>query len=519
MSVPQVWAEIGVKQQLDLGRYRQHVSTLASDEFGGRAPLSGGEKLTLDYLSQAFKAMGLQPGFGDSYLQPVPMASIRAEQQMQLQIGDLSFTNGSDFTARTERISDTVTLEDSDLVFAGYGINAPEYGWNDYRGLDVKGKTVIVLVNDPGFATQDPQVFKGNALTYYGRWTYKYEEAARQGAAAVFIVHETAPAAYGWGVVRNGNTNVKFTLVDDKQNRDRLGVMGWLQHEAAQKIFARAGLDFEALKSRAAKPGFAPVALQQKVKLQLRNHIEQAQSYNVLALLPGSERPDEVVMLQAHWDHLGMATEAGKTQVFNGAVDNASGVAGVLELARIFKQAADRTPFKRSILFSSFTAEETGLIGAQYFAAHPVVPTKNIVAFLNIDGMNVNAGVDYILQYGQGVSEMEDYLQRFASAQRRSVKADPKAQNGLMFRSDHFALAQQGVPGLLFMSLGDTDPDYIAHKYHKGADDYDPDWSLKGVEQDLDLIGNMLAELANNRAWPKWLEASDFKKRRALDGR
>lgn len=518
VSLPAL-AETAFVQRLDLAQYRTDVKTLASDAFGGRAPLSEGETLTLDYLVKAFKDMGLKPGFGDSYLQAVPLAQISADQNMQLDIGGLKFANGSEFTARTQRIAETVSLNKSDVVFVGYGINAPEYGWNDYQGLDVKGKTVIVLVNDPGFVTQDPAVFKGNAMTYYGRWTYKYEEAARQGAEAVFIVHETAPAAYGWGVVQNSNTGTKFTLVDANNNQGQVGVMGWVQHETAQKIFAKAGLDFDTLKQQAAKPNFKAIPLKLSAQLTLNNKIERAESHNVAALLPGKTRPDEVVMMHAHWDHLGTVIEDGKSEILNGAVDNASGVAGVLALARYFKQQAKTAPLDRSVLFSAFTAEETGLIGAQHFAQHPSVPTKNIVAFLNIDGMNVNKGVDYILRYGEGVSELEQYLDNAAKAQDRSVKGDPRPQNGLMFRSDHFALAQQGVPGLLFMSLGDTDPDYIAHKYHKPADDYDPSWNLGGVSQDLDLIASMITTLANSTDWPHWLESSDFKAKREQDGR
>jgi Zn-dependent M28 family amino/carboxypeptidase len=504
----------------DLTQFRQDVKTLASDEFGGRAPLSKGETLTLDYLVKSFKDMGLAPGFGDSYLQPVPMAKITANPSMSLALGGITFENGKDFTARTQQIKPRIELNDSEVVFVGYGINAPEYDWNDYKGLDVKGKTLIMLVNDPGFATQDDKVFNGNAMTYYGRWTYKYEEAARQGAAAVFIVHETAPAAYGWGVVENSNTGSKFTLVDDEQNQSQVAVMGWLQHEPTQKIFAKAGLDFDTLKLTAHKKGFKAQALNLKASLVLESQIEKAQSYNVLAQLPGKAQKEEWVVMHGHWDHLGTITDAkGNKEIFNGAVDNASGVAGVLALARAFKKQADVAPFKRSILFSAFTAEETGLIGAQYFAQHPPVATKQIAGFLNIDGMNVNQGVDYILQYGQGVSELEGYLADAAAEQQRTVKGDPRPQNGLMFRSDHFALAQAGVPGLLFMSLGDTDPDYIAAKYHKQADDYDENWSLGGVSQDLALIAKILSRLANNQDWPKWIEDSDFKIKREADGR
>ncbi|MCG9696165.1 M28 family metallopeptidase [Shewanella sp. Isolate11] len=504
--------------KFDEASYRTDVQTLASDEFEGRAPLSHGEKLTVEYLESAYKSMGLKPAFGDSYRQSVPMAKITADQNMQLKVGKLTFSNGNEFTARTEQVEPSVTLDNNDMVFVGYGINAPEYQWNDYANVDVKGKTVILLVNDPGFATQDPNVFKGNAMTYYGRWTYKYEEAARQGAKAVFIVHETAPAAYGWNVVQNSNTNSKFTLVDKNNNRSHIGVMGWIQHATAQKIFAEAGFDYDQLKLKAAKPGFKSLPLKLKASLKLDNQIELATSYNVAGLLPGSTQADEWLVMHAHWDHLGKTLKDGKTHIYNGAVDNASGVAGVLQLGRYFKSLKGDAAPKRSMLFATFTAEETGLIGAQYFAENPPVATKQLVSFLNIDGMNVGKGVDYILRYGENVSELEQYLDDAAKAQGRTVKADPRPQNGLMFRSDHFALAQQGVPGLMFMSLGDTDPDYIAHKYHQQADDYDPNWNLGGVSQDLSLISDILNKLANNNDWPKWLEESDFKKRRAKDG-
>lgn len=513
-------SKMKIEEQVNLVQYRQDVTRLASDQFGGRGPLSAGEKLTLSYLVKAFKEMGLKPGFGDSYLQGVPLAKMTPESNMSLKVGSLNFKNGEDFTARTERMDNLITLSKSELVFVGYGINAPEYGWNDYEGIDVKGKTVVVLVNDPGFATQDPSLFKGNAMTYYGRWTYKYEEAARQGAAAALIVHETAPAAYGWGVVKNSNTGSKFTLVDEKNNQDKLGILGWLQKEAAEKIFSQVGLNYNQQKQKAQQKGFKAFPLNSVASLTLKTNIEKETSYNVLALLPGSQRANEMVVLQAHWDHLGTVIDSeGKKHIYNGAVDNASGVAGVLELARIFKQLSIKKPFERSILFASFTAEETGLIGAQHFSLNPPVPSKNIVAFLNIDGMNVNDGVDYILRYGDGVSTLETDLTLAAKSQGRTVKGDPRPENGLLYRSDHFALAQQGVPGLLFMSLGDTDPDYIAHKYHKDADDVSSSWSLGGVKQDLGLIGSILAKLANNNDWPTWIENSDFKKRRAEDGR
>ena len=507
-----------IGESLNLEQYREDVKTLASDAFEGRAPLSAGEDKTIAYLVSQFKEIGLKPAFGDSYIQKVPLAKILADQDFSLKIGDLTFENGTDFVARTQRISDTISLND-DVVFVGYGINAPEYNWNDYQGVDVKGKTVIVLVNDPGFSSGQPDFFNGNAMTYYGRWTYKYEEAARQGAKGVFIVHETMPAGYGWGVVQAGGTTAKFTLVDDNNNLSQVGVMGWMQLRAAQKVFEAAGMNYREMKAAAGKRGFKAVDLHQKAQLTLHNNIEHKESQNVAALLPGTESPDEWVALHAHWDHLGKGTENGKEVILNGAVDNASGVAGVLELARVFKKQSENHPFKRTMMFGAFTAEETGLIGAKHFAQNPPIPAKDIVAFLNIDGMNVNDATDYTLQYGDGLSELEDYVAKTAKSQGRYVKPDPRPQNGLFFRSDHFAAARQGIPSYLFMSLGDTDPQFIANRYHKSGDDYFPSWTLGGVKQDLDLIGQIMAELADNGDWPEWTGDSDFKDAREASGR
>lgn len=501
----------------DLDLYRTHVSTLASDKFEGRGPLSAGETLTVNYLVEAYKALGLKPAFGDSYTQPVPLAKITPSSDMALTLGQHTFAGGSAFTARTQRIVKDIALKNSDVIFVGYGINAPEYNWNDYAGLNVKGKTVVMLVNDPGFASKDPNLFQGNAMTYYGRWTYKYEEAARQGAEAVFIVHETMPAGYGWGVVENSNSNTKFTLVDSNKNLSQVGVMGWLHLNTARTVFEQAGLDYATLKEQASAPGFKPIPMKVKASLTFSNTITHAQSLNVAGILPGASAANEWVMLHAHWDHLGKSEKNGKTVIYNGAVDNASGVAGVLTLANSLVAQSKQTPFERTLMFSAFTAEETGLLGAEHFAKKPPIPTANMVAFLNIDGMNVNNAVDYILQYGEGYSSLEDDLSATAAAQRRTVKLDPRPQNGLFFRSDHFALARQGVPSLLFMSLGDTDPNFIANRYHKADDDYLPSWTLGGVQQDLALIGTMMSDLANSQQWPVWKRDSDFKKKRLLD--
>ena len=436
---------------------------------------------------------------------------------MILQIGDLKFNNGGDFTARTERVDNQISLNDSDIIYVGYGINAPEYQWNDYAGIDVKDKTVIMLVNDPGFATQDEKIFTGNAMTYYGRWTYKYEEAARQGAKAVFIVHQTAPAAYPWSVVESSNTGSKYTLVDDHNNADKLPIMGWIQHDVAQQIFKSAGLDFAEQEKQALNKTFKAQSLNLKANLTLNIEIEKAVSNNVVATLKGTTQADEYIVIGAHWDHFGTKHTPNGDEIYNGAIDNATGTAATLELARMMQAQSQLEPFKRSVLFINFTAEETGLIGSELFAKGSVIETKKMVALLNIDGMNTLDAVDYILQYGNNMSEMEAYLKDAAAEQNRKVNPDPRPQNGLFFRSDHFSFAKQGVPSLLFMSLGDTDPDYIANKYHKQADDYSPDWSLGGVNQDIELIYSIASKLANSGAWPKWTSESDFKTKRLND--
>ena len=502
---------------VDLNKLHQDIKVLASDEFEGRGPLTAGEKLTIEYLAKQYQTIGLVPGNKNSFYQAVPMAKVTPDQNMQLVIGEHKFKAGQDFTARTQQVGGSVILDNAELVFVGYGINAPEYQWNDYANVDVKDKTVVVLVNDPGFATQNDALFTGNAMTYYGRWTYKYEEAARQGAKAVFIVHQTAPAAYPWSVVESSNTGSKYTLVDSENNISKLPIMGWIQHTVAETIFTDAGLSFDEMQHYALSPDFKAVSLPQSANLTLNSAIKNAESNNVVAMIEGESRADEYIVISAHWDHFGTKQTANGPKIYNGAIDNATGSAATVELARILMQQHKIKPFQRSILFVNFTAEETGMIGSELFALGAVVPTKNIVAMLNIDGMNALDAVDYILQYGKGLSEMEDYLADASKKQQRKVKMDPRPQNGLFFRSDHFSLAKQGVPSLLFMSLGDTDPDYIAHRYHKEEDDYSPLWSLGGMEQDIKLIADIASTLANSEHWPQWKAESDFKNRRLQD--
>ena len=510
---------VSAKKQgvVNLDNIREDIQQLASDKFAGRAPLTKGEKLTIDYLAKQYESIGLVGANKGSFFHPVSMAKVIIKQDMELRIGDMTFKNGIDFTARTEKIESKISLDDSDIVYVGYGINAPEYNWNDYANIDVKGKTVIMLVNDPGFATQDDAIFTGNAMTYYGRWTYKYEEAARQGAKAVFVVHQDAPAAYPWSVVESSNTGSKYTLIDSDSNSGKLPIMGWIQHKVAQQIFKSSGLNFEEQEKQALSADFKAQELNVKANLILDINIENAVSNNVVATLKGGVHADEYIVIGAHWDHFGTKQTPTGDKIYNGAIDNASGTAATLEIARILQAQSQIKAFNRSILFINFTAEETGLIGSESFAKGLVVDTNKMVALLNIDGMNALDGVDYILQYGNNMSEMEGYLSEAAAKQNRSVKLDPRPQNGLFFRSDHFSFAKQGVPSLLFMSLGDTDPEYIAHRYHKEADDYSADWSLGGVKQDIELIVAIATKLANNHDWPKWTSDSDFKTKRLND--
>jgi len=501
-------------QKVDIEKnVKAHIEELASDKFGGRAPLSAGDTLTTDYLVKHYEALGLEPGWeGESYRQAVPLAEITSDIEDETldfisektpdSDAQLSLENGNDFVAVPRQLIPKITL-DSELIFVGYGINAPDYEWNDYTGIDVEGKTVIVLVNDPGFATQDPDLFTGNAMTYYGRWIYKVEEAKRQGAEAIFIIHEEDAAGYPWEVVKNSGT--QLILDDDTDGNNQLSVSGWLHKEAARKLFAQAGLDYQEQKKAAQERGFTAESMEINAQLTMKNTYVQASSDNVLAKLPGSERADEVIIISAHWDHFGTVVGEQGQEIFNGAIDNASGVGGVLELARLLKAKSEDTPFKRSLLFVNFTAEEAGLYGAEYFAANPA-PKEKIVAILNIDSMNVGEAMDYVLLYGPGTSELESYLIEAAESQGRRVELDPNLQSGYMYRSDHYALIKQGVPGLIFSMLGDdTNTDFISKIYHTPDDVYNPDWPMAGVAQDLALIADIAETLANSDAWPKLL--------------
>lgn len=509
---------------LDQAEYLAHVETLASDEFGGRAPFSKGEERTLAYLEDQFTSLGLEPGNGDSYRQAVDLVEITLEPSAQVTLshggaGPESLQLGRDVVVWTKRVAEAVEIESSELVFVGFGIVAPEYGRNDYAGLDVKGKTVVMLVNDPGYHTQDENVFNGSAMTYYGRWTYKYEEAARQGAAGALIIHETGAAGYGWDVVAGSWTGPQFDLSSANSNMHRVKVEGWISRDAARAMMSANNLDLDQLEADAVSNNYQPVALETRLSASLRNRLRESQSYNVLAKIPGRVRPDEYFVYMAHWDHLGFDLAGSGDRIFNGAVDNATGVAALLELAQAFQTAP--AP-ERSVLFLAVTAEESGLLGSAFYAENPIYPHARTVAGINIDAMNVTGPTNDIVVVGYGSSEMEDYLRTEADRQGRVVTQEPTPEKGYFYRSDHFNFAKKGVP-VLYAEGGVDDrekgtqyglakqAEYVAERYHKPGDEVGEDWNLTGVIEDLDLFLTIGMRLANSSDWPQWFEGNEFR--------
>jgi Zn-dependent M28 family amino/carboxypeptidase len=508
----------------------QDVKILSSDEFEGRFPASPGEEKTIAFLKDEFEKAGLEPGNGDSYFQDVPLVEITS-----VPVGDLTIAGGAeplafvfedDFVGLTLRVQEEVTVTDSEMIFVGYGIVAPEYQWNDYEGIDVKGKTVVMLVNDPGFATQDPQLFNGRAMTYYGRWTYKYEEAARQGAACAIIIHETEPAAYGWGVVQNGWTGPNFSLVTEDGNASRCAVESWITLDTAKAIFGAAGKNYEELKKSAETPGFESVSLGLKANLAMKNKIRKAVSRNVIGLLPGSELADEYIIYTAHWDHFGKKPELEGDQIFNGALDNATGTAALIELAEAFEKLG--SPPKRSILFLAVTAEEQGLLGSDYYATHPIYPLTKTAAVINMDSLNIYGRMKDIRIIGYGQSELDDYVKTYAEEVGRIVLPNPTPEKGSFFRSDHFPFAKQGVPalnagsGVQHMEKGEKwameqIENYVREKYHKPSDEFDPSWDLSGLLDDLHMYFTLGYRLSMESIFPNWKEGSEFKLKRDAD--
>jgi len=529
-------AEASAWKEISKERLLEFIKVLSSDEYEGRAPASKGERLTLAYLEQHFKQLGLGPGNPDgTYFQDVPMVGITPNADMQLTFTAadgkaLKLKYEDDFVAWTKRQQPDISIN-SDLVFVGYGVVAPEYNWDDYRGADVAGKVLVVLVNDPPVpdprdpSKLDDKVFKGRAMTYYGRWTYKYEIAAQKKAAGCLIVHETGPAGYPWGVVRNSNSGEQMSLESADKNMSRSAVEGWITLDQAKALFAMAGKDYETLKKAAVRRDFDPVALGVRASLAFRNQIRTVKSKNVVAKLTGSDpkRRDEYVIYTAHWDHLGIGPEVNGDKIYHGARDNASGVAGLLEIARAFKNV--RPGPRRSILFLSVTAEEQGLLGSQYYATHPLYPLEKTAAVINMDGMDVLGRTKDITIIGLGMSTLDDVVKAVGAEQGRVPNPDPEPEKGFYYRSDHFEFAKQGVPALdphdgvdfigkpegwgLKMREKWTDEDY-----HKPSDQVKPYWDLSGMVEDLQLLFSVGYRVADTDTLPTWEPGTEFKAKR-----
>jgi Zn-dependent M28 family amino/carboxypeptidase len=503
----------------------RHISVLASDEFEGRAPTTPGGEKTRAYISGELQRMGFEPVNG-SYFQTAEMVETTVDPAasfLRVDAGgetrDLAYK--TDAVWATKRVRPEIAFEASDMVFVGYGVVAPEYQWNDYEGLDVKGKTVVILVNDPGFLTKDDTLFSGQAMTYYGRWTYKFEEAARQGATAALIVHDTVPAAYGWNVVEGSWSGPQIDLKRADDGMSRVALEGWIQKEVAATLFKAAGLDLEAQTAAANGRGFKPVAMTGlKASAKISQTIKRSEDANVLGVLRGAEAPDEYVLYMAHWDHLGLnSSDEGDDKIYNGAVDNATGVAGILEIAEKF--AAEPRP-RRSILFAAVTAEESGLLGSAFMAENPPVPLRNIVGGVNVDGVLPLPPTNDMVVIGSGASELEDILKEVAEAHGKYLRPDDEPEKGYFYRSDHINFAKKGVP-MLYSDAGfdlidggeekgkAAGDDYTANRYHQPSDEYSLDWDLTGMAQSMNILYEVGARLAASDEWPNWREGNEFR--------
>ncbi len=514
---------------IDAARLLDHIKVLASDEFQGRKPGTPGEDKAVAYLESQFKTLGLKPGNSDgTYIQKVPMVGItpkatplvfdKGTRTLELKYRD-------DYVAWSKRVTEHVGLDASDVVFVGYGVQAPEFNWDDFKGVDVTGKTIVVLVSDPPVTgadgTLDPKVFGGNAMTYYGRWTYKFEKGAEKGAAGVLIVHETGPAGYGFNVVQ-GNVGEKLDLVTPDRNMKRAAIEGWMTLDKARELFALAGQDFDALKKAAVSRDFKPVPLGVTASVHLTNALRTMDSRNVVARLEGSDPKlqDEYVIYTAHWDHFGVGAPKNGDTIYNGAADNASGCATVLEIARAFTQAAPAP--KRSILFLMVTAEEQGLLGSQYYSVMPIYPLNKTLAVINVDGVNTWGRTKDLVLVGKGASDLDDYAAAAAKEQGRTVIPDAEPEKGFYYRSDHFNFAKQGVPALdpdsgtdyigkpagFGMKLRDR---YTAEDYHQPSDEVKSDWDLSGVVEDAKLFYTVGYRVANAAKFPEWKPGNEFR--------
>jgi Zn-dependent M28 family amino/carboxypeptidase len=510
-----------------------HIKVLSSDEFEGRAPGSRGEDLSVKYITDQFKKIGLKPGNPDgTYTQEVPLAGIKSDPRLSFVIGDktMDLKCPDDFVASSARLQPEIKVEKSDLIFVGYGVVAPEYGWDDYKNVDVKGKTLLMLINDPPIpdpkdpSKLDDKMFKGKAMTYYGRWTYKYEIAARKGAAAAIIIHETEPAAYPWQVVESSWSKENFELDNPNKNMDAVSARSWITLDVAKKLFADSGQDFDALKKSAIRKDFRPVALNARANFDIKQQVRSFKSHNVIGKLEGSDPKlnSEYVIYTAHWDHLGRHPELQGDQIFNGAIDNASGVASVIEIASAFTKI--NPPPKRSVLFMSTTAEEAGLLGAKFYAEHPLYPLNKTLADINLDTLNVWGKARDIEDLSFGFSTLDDLLAAAAKEQGRKVIPTSRPEKGMIYRADNFEFSKAGLPSLYIgkgqhlLSRPENAPlksdEYDSTDYHQVTDEVHPDWDLSGAVQDVQLVFEVGYEAANGDKFPEWKPGNEFKPKR-----
>lgn len=508
--------------QPQLKSYTEFLKAISADEMEGRGPGTAGEKRTIEYLTTQLKQLGLKPGPDGSYTQAVPMAEITGEVKTPLRFtseaGELAPAHADDYVATSHRLDPENGVAEAEMVFVGFGVVAPEYGWNDYAGIDVKGKVVVTLINDPGFASGDESLFRGRTMTYYGRWSYKFEEAVRQGAAGALIIHDDAGASYGWEVVKNSWSGPEYVLPAAPDSTPPLAVQGWLTGATAEKLLAQSGLDLKTLRAAADKPGFKAQPLKSKVSVAVSNKVRMADSFNVIGVIEGSERPSELLMYIAHWDHLGRSFGL-PDGIFNGAIDNGTGVAGLLEIARAMK--AGPAP-KRSVAFLFVTLEESGLLGSRFYTQNPLYPLKDTVAVINMDAMHVIGPTRDMIVIGRGNSQLEDLLETELKNAGRVLRAEPTPENGFYYRSDHFNFAKAGVPalypktGIDHLEKGAAHgqaviDDYNKSRYHKPGDQFDPAWDLSGMIADLKVIQAVGAGLANGSEWPNWYENTEFR--------
>ncbi|NIJ06423.1 Zn-dependent M28 family amino/carboxypeptidase [Sphingomonas vulcanisoli] len=532
-AVAASWAAAQTPPAIDAASISQDIKTLSSDDFEGRGPATRGETKTISFVAQRMHEAGLVPA-GDplpdgkhGWLQNVPLlrSEILGQPEMAMMIGGERriLTQGAEIAVRAPMDGTThIALAGAPLVFVGYGVTAPEKKWDDFKGLDLHGKIIVVLINDPDYETGQGD-FGGKAMTYYGRWTYKYEEAARRGAAGVLVVHESGPASYGWNTVKNSNTNAQFDIVRDRPAEAHTPFESWIQRDLAVDLFKASGLDFDAVKKQAQTRAFTPIPLKATLSVLLDADVRKIVSHNVLGMVPGTKHPDETLIYSAHWDHLGIgAPDAKGDKIYNGAVDNASGTAALIAIAHAFATAPKP---QRSVVFLSLTAEEKGLLGSEYYATHPVYPLGKTVGVINMDGINVAGPARNFTISGSAKLGLLDDLIAEGTRAGRTFTPEPHPEAGSFYRSDHFSFAKQGVPAISFKSGNDLveggtargealAADYTKTRYHQPADEWSADWNLAGAVQDLTLLFDLGERLANAREWPEWAAGAEFKAKR-----